>query len=1262
MHRSGTLLILFLLIPLVTLSQHYNFRQYSLEQGLPQSEVIDIIQDSRGNLWVGTNGGGISRFNGKTFQTLNRKDGLADNNVRCLYQDSQENIWVGTRGGISRYNGTNFHNYTEQDGLPSLIYFKVVEDNRHHIWALGADQETSQLFYLEKGKFHNFQNHNPTLNKDNRILNIFQNNNSTLYLTCQDGLYTIENNQIRRSPLNYIKQFQNTTITPLFQDSKENLWIRTFNTQKGTRLFKMEGTHPVETKIPSQISPFHIGNIRLDSQDRLWIAIMGSGIALLEDGKLEIMNMERGLLSSFVNVILEDKEGNIWLATSGDGLIKYGANKFLSLNFASQIGGNIVRNIFQDTQNNYWFALAGKGVVKYKDNKMESFTTKNHPGLINIRDFHQLPNGHILMTGFNGILEFDGHSFVDVSTKYSLPKGTPISDICSSPKGLWIAAFTKGVVHIQGNKRELITKEKNGLYSNNISNIYYDNKGNVWLCHYRGVSCLRGDSIINYDQNNGLNDNWVLQTTQDHLGRQWFATYSGGINIWDPPTNKWTYITSEEGLTSDNVYSILCDEEGDIWAGTQNGVDKITYNKTGSITSIKNYNKYDGFIGIENNGASNLIDKSGNLWFGTINGAMMFNPSADNINPIQPTVQLTEIKLFSRKVDWSNPIYNNFHKGLHPWFPLPQNLRLPHNKRHLTFEFEALSYMAPEKVKYQWILEGLDKQWSPVSHKNEATYTNIPSGEYTFKLNASNSDGIWSSSPLQYSFEVLTPWWNSWWARIISVLLLGSTIYLFIRYRLHTIQVKKKELEMMVLEKASKILTQKNEIEKKNIVLERQKNEILKQAQNLQKSYEDLKNLSDIGKIITANLSLESIIDTVYETVNSLMDASIFGIGIHHPKLNSLLFPRIKEDGKNLNEVQFSLEDNSRLAVICFLQQKEVFIKNLQKEYGEYVTKIVPVEKTATPKSVIYLPLHNQQRIMGVITVQSFNENAFKEYHLNLLRNIAVYASIALENASTYRKIHEQTRHLKQANYDINKQKQEILSKNNELLELNTEKNHLIGIIAHDLKNPLTSTLSIAEYLKEQLENNQQYEQLENVEYMLNALRRMNNMVSKILDIRVIENQSINLKMERTNLAKLMKAVNHEFQTPLQKKNLQLKIDCGDVYAKVDPNYMTQIYENLISNAIKFSPLDRQILVKIWTDGEVVRTLIKDQGPGLTDDDKKRLFGKYQVLSAKPTAGEKSTGLGLSIVKKYVEAMNGKVWCESEPGEGANFFIELQKA
>ncbi|WP_461630186.1 sensor histidine kinase [Labilibaculum euxinus] len=1264
MRYSITILISFFLTLIPnnpSQAQQYSFKNYSLEEGLPQSEVFCLIQDKKGNLWMGTNGGGISRFNGKEFFSYNKTHGLADNNIRALLQDTKDNLWIGTSIGISSFNGVSFHNYDKKDSLLNAIYFQILEDNKGRIWALGADQNNRFLMQYNNGHFSDFGDKHPELNKNNRVLSIFMDNEKTLFITTRNGLYTYIDEKLSRSDYNNLPEFADQIIIPVLQDASNQIWFRNFIPGYGNKIYRIENKKPIQIKLPDEIPPLNIGNMMLDSNQILWVSVGGTGVVLVDGEKVKIIDGSRGLINPFINTIVEDNSGNIWLTTNGNGLVKYGDNKFLSLSFVNDIGGNIVRAIFQDSKKNYWFSIAGKGVVQFRKNHKKTFTPQDNHGLLNIRDFHELPNGKLLMAGFNGIFEFNGSSFKEVSERYGLPIGTGVIDILSVDDELWLTTQGMGVIHIDKNKkRTQISNQSHGLKVDFITSVYVDSKKRAWFCHFQGLSMYDGEKVINFDETNGLNYKWVMQVTEDSLGRIWAATFSGGINIWDGIN--WTYLTSEKGLSSNIVYSILTDKEGTVWAGVQNGVDKIEYSKSGEISSIRNYNKYDGFIGIENNGSCNYIDANKNLWFGTINGAMMFNPSKDQINKIPPTIQLTDIKLFFKTVNWRDEKYSKYLSGVNPWFPLPQDLKLTHDMNHLSFNFEALSYKAPEKVKYQWKLEDLDQDWSPISSKNEAVYSRIPPGDYTLKVKASNSDGVWTPKAYEYKFSISPPWWNTWWARSIGLLLIGLSIYLIVRIRIQNIQQKKKELEKLVKEKTQEISLQNSEIESKNKVLQNQKDEILTQSQHLQKSYMNLIHLNDIGKAVTASLSVEKIIDTVYESVNELMDASIFGIGIYHAENNCLIFPRIKEVGKDLDSVEFALEDDTRLAVYCFKNDKELFISDLEKEYRKYITKIIPIEKTGTPQSVIYLPLKIKNKITGVITVQSFAKKAFQEYHLSLLQNIAVYASIAIENAQSYRNIEIQSRRLQKANKEVKIKKEEIEQKNNELTELNNEKNHLIGIIAHDLKNPLTSTISITEYLKSQMEESNHPENLENVNFMLKALQRMNNMITKILDIGMIESKNINLQLEKTNLKKLIEAVNFNFKDHLKRKQLTLKLDVYDAYAMVDRNYMTQVYENLISNAIKFSPSNKNINIRIWEEGQMVRSVISDEGPGIPIEDQKKLFGKFQILSTKPTAGEKSTGLGLSIVKKYIEAMKGKVWCESETGKGAHFYIDLEKA
>ena len=217
-----------------------------------------------------------------------------------------------------------------------------------------------------------------------------------------------------------------------------------------------------------------------------------------------------------------------------------------------------------------------------------------------------------------------------------------------------------------------------------------------------------------------------------------------------------------------------------------------------------------------------------------------------------------------------------------------------------------------------------------------------------------------------------------------------------------------------------------------------------------------------------------------------------------------------------------------------------------------------------------------------------------------------------------------------------------------------------MAIIAHDLRNPLTSTLALTDFLISESANFSD-DQKESLEIIVKSIKRMNHMVQKILDIRAIEARENPLSLEKINLANIISEVNRSFHDRLQDKQINAVLNLTDLYTEVDRQYLLQIVENLMSNAIKFSPQGSTIYLNLWLKEGKVHIGIKDEGPGISQEDQKKLFHKFQTLSAKPTGDETSTGIGLSVVKRFTEMMNGKVWCESEPGTGSNFIVAFNK-
>lgn len=258
--------------------------------------------------------------------------------------------------------------------------------------------------------------------------------------------------------------------------------------------------------------------------------------------------------------------------------------------------------------------------------------------------------------------------------------------------------------------------------------------------------------------------------------------------------------------------------------------------------------------------------------------------------------------------------------------------------------------------------------------------------------------------------------------------------------------------------------------------------------------------------------------------------------------------------------------------------------------------------------------------------------------------------------------LHEANETITAMHTEVQKQKDEILQKNEELVSLNNEKNNLISIVAHDLKSPLNQIKALIGLIKltagELDEETQKY--IDTIEH---SATRLNEMIGKILDIEAIESQKLNISIERFNISELLLSCVERFKINAEAKEIELTHNItSNLQSELDAGFTNQVFENLISNAIKFSPKFLKIHVSLKQSEQLITICVRDEGPGLSEEDQKKLFGKYQKLSAKPTGNETSTGLGLSIVKKYVEAMSGEIWCESEVNKGARFYVQFKAA
>ena len=426
--------------------------------------------------------------------------------------------------------------------------------------------------------------------------------------------------------------------------------------------------------------------------------------------------------------------------------------------------------------------------------------------------------------------------------------------------------------------------------------------------------------------------------------------------------------------------------------------------------------------------------------------------------------------------------------------------------------------------------------------------------------------------------------------------------------------------------------------------------------ERMQKINQDISTLSAMGQKITSTLDYETILSAMYQSVCELLDVSTFGLGVARDADNTIEYLLFMVNGHQSYHVPISLEDTGSLAIQSMVERKEIVMNNVPAEYSKYVSRLRAEE--AHTQSLVYFPLVVKNRAVGVLTVQSSNLNAYSKYQIDMLRTIATYAATAIDNIYAYS-------YLATAFAETESTRAEITQLNKHLVELDNEKNEFLGIVAHDLKNPLSGIRMLAKVLHDEhaIISKEEIQELSND--ILNSAGRMFELITNLLDINAIERGAIKVYLCDFDFAMIVKALCDNYLQRAQAKDIVLHFEAAEGlhYTFADQNATIQVLDNLISNAVKYSPHNKNVWVRCSMSGNNrVRCEVKDEGPGLTEEDKAKLFGKFARLSAQPTGGEHSTGLGLSIVKKMAEAMGGTVWCESEYGHGASFFVELPAA
>ncbi len=861
------LLFIGLIIPQTRLNaQQYNFRGYSLEEGLPQSQVYAIVQDSRGSLWQATQGGGIARFNGEKFDVFTILEGLVDNQANYLFEDSKKNLWIATFRGISKFDGAKFTNYGEKEGFTNVNFARIYEDAKGTIWVYTQeDFKNAKLFYLKDGKFVNFKKETPQLDEQ-EVFAFYQTKDKNFLISTRQDLWRYDGKRLTPLPFNDTEFLKNNIIHQVTEDQAGRLFFA--SNMEETSLYKYTKGEVVKLTVPESFKKAPIVQLYTDRKNNIWAATTGAGVLKYNGRDMQPFSTKNGLAVNRIFCVYEDAEGNIWIGTDGEGLVRYTGDRFIYLNEQDGLVSENIRPIYESSDGSIWFGMVGAGVGKLDSTGVSTYLTDIGTTLGSIRGITEISEGRMLFSSDAGLYYLVGKSRRHANKDFGLPENQRTTNIVRVGDELWFALYGEKLLcyNLATKESEEFTKRQ-GLIDASIHYIGKDAQNNIWICSNSGITKYDRATkrLVNYTTKDGLPDKWVLHMAQDQKGRLWFATFGGGVVCYDG--KKFTTITAKDGIGTDIIYSIQVDNDDKVWLGTQYGVERLSLDDQGKVKEVKSYGKVEGFVGIENNGQAGYKDHKGNLWFGTIKGLIKYNPKADLSNSTPPKINITNLRLFFKPVSWDGEEYKSYHKGISNWFALPQNLKLPHNVNHVSFDFEALSFGAPEKVLYRWKLEGADETWSPAIRKPEAIYANLPPGKYTLKVRAANSDGVWTKDALKYSFEIETPFWEMWWFRITVLLVLAAIIIVAVRMRIKGIEAQKEKLQFMVNKKTQEVRKQNEEILEKSRLLKTQKDELLVQTEELRQQQEE--NIAQREFIEQKNVELNRQNEQILSSIHS---------------------------------------------------------------------------------------------------------------------------------------------------------------------------------------------------------------------------------------------------------------------------------------------------------------------------------------------------------------------------------------------------------
>jgi ligand-binding sensor domain-containing protein/signal transduction histidine kinase len=836
----------------------------------PFNRVLGIWKDQRGLYWVFTQGGLCHYDREKNLLTPTEVppsenwhfDHPEDFHL-LVTGDSM--VWIpADPHGLYRYNMNTgiFKNFRHVPGDPeSLSSDKVrdiIEDDEGHLWIATYGGGLNLLSSTEQSRFEHIRYHPDSIHGivGDSLNVMLKDRSGDIWIAGQNGfsIYHTDSRdftsyRIRVKPIDYSAETEYNNIIQIIEDQDGHFWFKPM-LNRGLLYFNPESRQifqftDVEGEIHGLKGSNWVVSLFMDAAGMMW-AVTQNAINILEKRPQKPfyqfkhdLNDPLSLSHSRAWSILLDERGDLWVGNEGPVL-------------------NRCRNFSID------------GPVRFSHYVTDKMLDYNEP----VTAIVEGNGGYLWIGTWEGLYKFNRREerFYPSHTNPSISstlRDIRIEDIHLSKNGwLWIATWAKGLYVYDPGSGRLAHHVPNPLDPNGLLpylfNIFEDSDGNIWIGHGLGISKLSkpetervfvADSLKFTTYSNyfghprNLSSDFIMDIQQDKTGRLWFST-SAGLNLFNPEKDGFQSFYQSDGFPNDCMNGILEDDHGNLWISSLNGICKLELSDGYGPGIIKAIYNYGASIGIEKpvfNEKSCYKSADGWMFFGGIYGITCFHPDSIRENPIIPPVHITKILVNDKDLtDLEMPEKGNPLTGT-------GTVELSFKQNFLSFEYVALNYMISERNQYRYRMVGLDRDWVEAGTRRFAEYRDLKPGEYTFKVIASNEDGLWNQEGASIGIIIHPPWYRSVMAYIVYGILFIAAIYGFIRWRTWRLSNEKEKLEIQVRERTKTIEQQKEEILTANDVLEQQKEELQITLENLQETQSQLiqsEKLAALGGLV----------------------------------------------------------------------------------------------------------------------------------------------------------------------------------------------------------------------------------------------------------------------------------------------------------------------------------------------------------------------------------------------------------------------------